>query len=259
MTTIQDVIADQPTLSKDAPWRWLAAGWRDLLKTPFLSVGYGVAVIGGGAAIVYALWRTGNAPLVPVAFGIFALVGPLLALGLYELSRRHEAGEPAGLYPIKFAGPRSPMQIAYIGFFLMFAALVWVRIALLLYALFASASYAPMNDFVGFAITTGPGLTMLAVGTVIGAFIAFGTYALTVISIPMLMNERVDMFTAIAAGIAAVKNNSGPMLLWAWLIAVIVAAGIATFFVGLAVAFPLLGHATWHAYREIRGEAAAQA
>lgn len=239
-------------LTMDAPWRWLSAGFRDMFRAPHLSIGYGVAVIGGGVAIIYLLWKVGYASLIPVAFGCFAIFGPLLAVGLYEMSRRIEAGEPARLFPVKFAGPRSPMQIAYIGFFLMFAALVWARVAMLLYALFTNGNYMPMDRFLSFAVSTGPGLAMITIGTLIGGAIAFAIYLLTVVSVPMLMNERTDFFTAIGVGLKAVNQNFGAMALWAWLIAVITAAGVATFFVGLALAFPLLGHASWHAYRDIR-------
>ncbi len=239
-------------LTVDAPWRWLGAGLRDLMRAPHLSLGYGALVIGGGVAITWGLWRTGYASLIPVAFGMFAIFGPLLAVGTYEMSRRIEAGETPRLFPVRFAGPRSPLQLAYIGFFLMFAALVWARIAMLLYALFTNGNYMPLSEFTAFALTTTPGLAMLAVGTIAGGLIAFAIYLLTVVSIPMLMNERTDAFTAVATGLRAWNRSPGAMLLWAWLIAVITAAGVATMFIGLAVAFPLLGHASWHAYRDIR-------
>lgn len=239
-------------LTMDAPWRWLGAGFRDMMRAPHLSLGYGALVIGGGAGIVYLLWQSGYASLIPVAFGCFAIFGPLLAVGLYEMSRRIEASESPRLFPVKFAGPRSPLQLAYIGFFLMFAALVWARVAMLLYALFTNGSYLPFNQFLTFAISTGPGLAMVTIGTIVGTGIAFAIFLLTVVSVPMMMNERTDAFTAVGVGLKAVNEHTGAMLLWAWLIAVITAAGVATFFVGLAVAFPLLGHATWHAYRDIR-------
>lgn len=245
---------DTPRLTMDAPWTWLGAGWRDMMRAPFLSIGYGVVVVGGGALITYVLWRLGLSSLIPVAFGVFAIVGPLLAVGLYEVSRRLEAGEKPRLFPVHFAGPRSPLQLIYIGFFLMFAALVWVRVAMLLYALFTTENYMPLNEFFNFAISTLPGLGMIVVGTLAGGVIAFGIYLLTVVSIPMLMNDRTDAFTAIAAGVTAFRKHPGVMTLWAWLIAIITAAGVATFFVGLAIAFPLLGHASWHAYRDIAGE-----
>ena len=251
MTTIHAAPA-LGRLSMDAPWRWLGAGWKDLWTSPLQSIGYGLLVVGGGLFFIYALWRAGLAALIPVALGVFALVGPLLAVWLYEASRRIEAGEKPGLFPIKFAGPRSPLQIAFVGFFLLFAALLWVRVATLLYALFSSGSYAPVEEFASFALSTPQGLAMIAVGALIGGVIAFAIYLLTVVSIPMLMNERTDAFTAIFTGIRAFRASPGVMLLWAWLIAIIIIGGVATMFLGLAVAFPLLGHASWHAYKEIR-------
>lgn len=236
----------------DAPWRWLGAGWKDLWTAPGKSIGYGLLVAGGGLLLVYALWSAGLAALVPVALGIFALVGPLLALGLYELSRRIEAGEAPRLFPISFAGPRSPLQIAFIGFFLLFAALIWVLLAMVLYALFSAGSYVPLADFFSFVLSTPQGLAMAFFGTAIGGAIAFAIFLLTVVSIPMLMNERTDAFTAIAAGLKSFKASPGVMILWAWLIGIIVVGGVASMFAGLAIAFPLLGHATWHAYRDIR-------
>ena len=238
-------------LAKDAPWNWLAAGWRDIWRAPALSLGYGVTVVGGGVGILYLLNAAGYSALIPVAFGVFALVGPILAVGLYELSRRLEAGEPVGLTDILFVRTKSPVQIAYVGFALMFAVLVWIRVAIMIYALFASASYQPLGDFLGFAFSSVSGLSMLVVGAAAGGVIAFGIYLLSVLSIPMLMDRKSDLFSGMYAGVKAVKDNPGPMLLWAWLIAILTAAGIATFFVGLALVFPLLGHATWHAYREI--------
>lgn len=240
-------------LTMDAPWRWLAEGWNDLARAPALSIGYGVAILAGGALILYALWRTGMSSMIPVAFGVFALVGPILATGLYEISRRLGAGEPLTPSAIVFVKTKSPRQIALIGFFLMFAVLVWLRVAMLLYALFSSASYLPLDDFLAFAISTPEGLSMLVIGALVGGGIAFSIYLLTVVSIPMLMNEETDAFSAIAAGVNAFRAHPATMALWAWLIAIITAAGVATFFVGLAVAFPLLGHASWHAYKEIMG------
>ncbi|MFN3959526.1 MAG: DUF2189 domain-containing protein [Parvularculaceae bacterium] len=253
MSAIGSKTAAAPTLTIDAPWRWLGAGFRDLMRAPHLSIGYGALVIGGGVAIIWMLWRSGYASLIPVAFGMFAIFGPLLAVGTYEMSRRIEAGEAPGIFPVRFAGPRAPLQLAFIGFFLMFAAMVWARLAMLLYALFTNGNYMPLSEFMTFALTTTPGIAMVAVGTAVGGLIAFGIYLLTVVSVPMLMNERTDAFTAVATGLRAWSRNPGTMMLWAWLIAVITAAGVATLFVGLALAFPLLGHASWHAYRDIRG------
>jgi len=259
MTEATASVADHPPVQRipmEAPWTWLSAGWRDMMRAPAISLGYGLVFVAAGAAITIGLWRAGLSSLIPAAIACFALVGPVMAVGLYEVSRRLEAGEPLELGKIVAVRTQSPVQIALMGFFLMFSVLVWMRVALLLYALFASASYQPLGDFLGFALSTPAGLAMLVVGTVVGGGIAFGIYLLTALSIPLLMDRRTDAFTAIFTNLRAVKENPGPMMLWAWLIAVIVAAGVATGFVGLAVAFPLLGHATWKAYRDVVGDAA---
>ena len=238
-------------IATDAPWRWLAAGWGDIKRAPAMSLGYGLAVVGAGLAINAILWRSGLSSWIPVMLGVFAILGPMIAVGLYEISRRLEAGEKVTLSGVLFVTMKSPTQILFIGFFLMFAVLVWVRAASLIYALFVSTSYLPLDDFLAFALSTSAGISMLVVGTIFGGAIAFCIYVMTVISIPMLMERDTDAFTAIAAGVEAVKKNPGAMLLWAWLIVIFIAAGVATLFVGLAIVFPLLGHATWHAYRDI--------
>lgn len=238
-------------IATDAPWRWLAAGWSDIKRAPVISIGYGLVVVGAGVAINTFLWRTGLSAWIPVMLGVFALLGPIIAVGLYEISRRLDKGESIGLADVIFVDMKAPTQILFIGFFLMFAVLIWVRAASLIYALFVSTSYLPLDDFLGFALSTIPGLSMLVVGTIAGGVIAFCIYVMTVLSIPMLMDRDIDAFTAVAAGAAAVRKNPGAMLLWAWLIVIFTAAGVATLFVGLALVFPLIGHATWHAYRDL--------
>lgn len=242
-------------VSPDAPWTWLGAGWRDLLRAPILSLSYGAAFVVIGLAITVGLWRVGLESVIPAAIGAFALVGPLMATGLYEISRRLETGEPLKARDVIFVKTKSPAQIGLIAFFLMFAVLVWMRMATLLYALFASESFLPLGDFIPFALTTKAGVAMLAIGGLTGGAIAFAIYVLTVLSAPLLMDRETDAFTAIALSIEAIKKNPGAMLLWAWIIAVVTAVGAAFFLIGLAVAFPLLGHATWRAYRVLTGAA----
>ncbi|MEM8986885.1 MAG: DUF2189 domain-containing protein [Pseudomonadota bacterium] len=239
------------SLTADAPWGWLAAGWRDMQRAPVLSFGYGVAFVAIGLAITGGLWMAGLSSLIPVAIASFALAGPLMAVGLYEISRRLDAGAPLALRDIVFVKTKSPAGLALVGFFIMFALLFWARVAMLLYALFVSGAYMPLSDFTAFALTTPAGLSLLAVGTVIGGAIALAIFSVSALSIPMLMDRQTDAFTAIATSIRAVKEKPGPMLLWAWIIAVLIAAGFATLFVGLAVVFPLIGHATWRAYKDI--------
>lgn len=248
------------TITADHVWAWLGAGWRDLAGSGGLSLLYGLVFVGVGATITAGLWSAGYSAAIPVAAGAFALVGPLMAVGLYEISRRREAGEPLRLGRVLFVKTASPSQVALIGFALMFLLLVWANAARLLFALFFAGDYVPLQDFSAYVLTNPDGLAMVAVGSVIGGGIAFLVFAVSAVSLPLLMDKPLDAATAIGASITAIRRNPGPMVLWAWVIAVTVAVGIATAFVGLIVAFPLLGHATWHAYRDlVRAEDAAPA
>jgi uncharacterized membrane protein len=238
-----------PTM--DDPWRWLAAGWRDTWRTPWLSLGYGAAFVALGLFVTYGFWLAGLESIVPALGAGFALLGPVLAIGLYEMSRRYEAGEPVSLRTTIAVRLPSAPQMAFLAYALMFIYLLWVRLATLNYALFTYGDYTPIEEFVRFALTTESGLTMIVVGTAIGGALAFVAYAISVVSVPILLRHDVDVLSAMAASIGTVMRHPGPMLLWAWLIAVLTAIGIATLFFGLIVVFPLIGHATWHAYRTI--------
>ncbi|MEQ1863699.1 MAG: DUF2189 domain-containing protein [Micropepsaceae bacterium] len=238
-----------PTM--EGPWNWLAAGWRDLWRNPVLSFGYGAAFVVVGLAITAGLWMTGLESLIPALAAGFALLGPVLAIGLYEMSRRYENSEPVALRNLVAARLPSPTQFAFLAYTLMFLFLVWMRLATLNYALFSNGRYEPLDEFVSFALTTPAGLSMMVVGTLIGGGLALIAFAISALSVPILMRHDVDVFTAMWLSIQTVRRYPGPMLLWAWLIAVLIAAGLATMFVGLIVVFPLIGHATWHAYRAI--------
>ncbi|MFZ1989237.1 MAG: DUF2189 domain-containing protein [Alphaproteobacteria bacterium] len=238
-------------VSLEAPWRWLGQGWRDTWRRPVYSLGYGAALTLIGLALAGACWTLGFSALIPVLAGAFMLIGPILAVGLYEMSRRYEAGEDFKLKDILFVRTASRVQLFYLGFGLMFLILVWMRIATLLFALLVSNGYPDLNDFVTFALSTSNGLALIIIGTLIGGVIAFVVFAVSAISVPMLMDREIDFVTAIMASIDAVKRNPGPMLLWAWLIALLISFGLATLFIGLIFVFPLVGHATWHAYEEL--------
>jgi uncharacterized membrane protein len=235
----------------DDPWRWLARGWEDLWRNPALSLGYGAAFVAIGLLVTAGLWSAGLESMVPALAAGFTLLGPVLAVGLYEMSRRYETGEPVSLREVVAPRLPSPPQFAFLAFALMFLFLVWMRLATLNYAVFAYGDYTPLAQFVAFALKTEQGLTMLVVGTLAGGALAALVYAISVISVPLLLRHDVDVLTAMWISAQTVLNHPGPMLLWAWLIAVLTAIGLATMFLGLIVVFPLIGHATWHAYRTI--------
>jgi uncharacterized membrane protein len=235
----------------DDPWRWLALGWRDLWQTPAYSLGYGVAFVVFGLSGTVGLWLTGLEALIPVVAAGFALVGPVLAVGLYEISRRHEQELSLSLRDVVLPKVAAPMQLAFMAMLLMFIYLVWLRAATLLYALFIYGSFMPLADFISFVLTTPQGIAMMVIGTAVGALLALVTFAVSALSIPILMRKNIDALTAMSVSVEAVMAAPGAMLLWAWLIAALTLFGVLTLFVGLIVVFPLIGHATWHAYRSL--------
>ena len=236
----------------DDPWAWLAAGWRDLWKHPSISLGYGLIFAAIGLLLSLGLLVLEISSLVLTIAAGFMLLAPMLAVGLYEYSRRLETGEPITFGNIAMVSTRSPAQLAFLGVVLMGVFLIWIRVATLLFALFfGSSPWPPIAEFVPTLLFSWNGLTLLVLGSVIGAGIAFVIFAISAVSVPMLMSEDVDAVTAILTSIQAVLANFGPMFLWAWLIAILTAFGLVTGFVGLIVTFPLIGHATWHAYKAL--------
>lgn len=243
------------SIAPEAPWTWLAAGWQDIRRVPRVSLAYGVAFSLISAALTFGLFYLGIVYLLlPLAAG-FMLLGPLLAVGLYEASRRLEAGEPVRFRDVAFVSTRAPGQLAFIGILLMLFMLAWVRIATLLFALFMQSSFPPFEQWVSVLLFTANGLGLLVVGGTVGAALAVAAFALSAISVPMLLVRDIDAVTAMIASVEAVKRNFWPMLLWGWLITVLVGLGLATLYVGLAITFPLVGHATWHAYRALVADA----
>jgi len=234
-----------------APWQWLDRGYEDMRATAKHSLAYGLAIALASWALTAGLWVLGLGAWIPALGGGFLIVAPLLAVGLYNLSRMRETGaaiDATSIFKIE-AGQR--LQLVYFGFLLAFIYLAWLRIAMLLYALFNYGHYGPPTEFMTFALTTKEGISLIVVGSAIGAAIAFAGFAVSAVSAPLLVARRVDIATAVLTSLDAVRRNFLPMLLWAWLIALLVALGIATFFIGLIVVFPLVGHATWHAYRDL--------
>lgn len=240
------------SVAMDAPWRWLAAGWRDMWMRPGLSLGYGLVAVGTSAGLTALLWYFGLFSLILVLASGFLIVGPLLAVGLYEMSRRLQTGEPVTRADVALVSTASPVQLAFVGIILCLMFLAWLRVATLLFAIFFGLeSIPPFEVFFPALILEPRGLTLLVIGTIIGGAIAAAVFSVAVVSVPMLLDRDVDAVTAVLTSIQSVKQNFGPMMLWAWLIMVLTGFGIASLFIGLVVTFPLVGHATWHAYKDV--------
>jgi uncharacterized membrane protein len=240
----------------EAPWRWLAAGWGDLLAMPHVSLTYGAVF----AALAIGFWlglvSVGWQSLMLALAGGFLLIGPVLSVGLYEASRRRQLKMQVRLSDVFVAGFRAPGQLSLLGLALLLIYMAWIETALLLFMMFFSdAPFPPIQDFLPRLLFSWQGVTLLVAGTIEGAALAALVYSISVISAPMLMERPVGVATAIFTSVRAVWFNPKPMALWATLIAAFVAVGLVTLCVGLIVIFPVIGHATWHAYRDIVGEA----
>lgn len=236
----------------DAPWLWLAAGWRDLWLQPHISLTYGLAFAVTAVALTLGLAVARMQALVLPLAGGFVLIAPLAAVGLYEISRCLEEGHRASWSQVLTAATRARGQLGFFGGILAFALFVWLQLALLLFMLlWGSNGIPPPSTFVPTLLFTPHGLALLVIGTAVGGALASLVFALSVISVPLLMTRQLDAVTAIRASLAAVERNPKPLALWAALIAGFMALGIATLSVGLIIAFPLIGHATWHAYRAL--------
>jgi uncharacterized membrane protein len=232
---------------------WLAQGWRDFRTYPTTSIAYGVLIFLLSAIIVGGLFFFGRDYILFPALAGFLVVGPILAVGLYEKSRRIAAGEPVRLHDMIFVRPASGGQILFTGVLLCLLMLLWMRAAVIIYALFFGLLPFPgLNHIAPMLFTTPTGWAMLIVGSAVGALFAAFAFAISAFSVPMLLAERVDALTAMGSSLALVANNLPAMLTWGVIVLALVVLSLATGFLGLIVAFPVLGHGTWHAYRAVR-------
>jgi uncharacterized membrane protein len=249
-----DSIPSVQKIDGDAHWRWLALGWSDFKRGWRASIGVGIGVAVASLLIVFALWMTGLEAFIPAACGGFAILGPVLATSLYDISQRLDAGESVTWRTPFERLPKGMGQVIWVGFALFFILMVWARIATLLYAIFTGTMIPiPGQDFIHFALETPNGLAMLAVGSVIGAFLSVITFAIAAFSIPMLTDVRVDAFTAMAMSCQAFLKNPMSLLAWGFNVALFIALSLVTGFLALIFVFPWLGHATWRGYKEMFG------
>ncbi|MFA5899010.1 MAG: DUF2189 domain-containing protein [Hyphomicrobium sp.] len=240
----------------DAPWNWLARGWRDLCALPVVSLAYGATFCVAGWVVAYWLNQIDASSLIPVLAGGFLLVAPLLAAGFYEISRRLEKDEPVTLRGVVHQCRAAMGRLALFGIVLFFVYFIWVELAFLLLTLFLGGAQLPEADqFVQALLFTKTGVGLLSGAVFAGAVLAGLVFSISSVAAPLLLVRDVDIVTAMVTSARAVRANPGVMLLWAVIIAGHMALALATAFVGLIVVFPLLGYATWHAYRDLVGRA----
>lgn len=248
------VIAPPTHIPIDAPWRWLTAGWHDLWSVPHIGLTYGALFALAALLIIGGLFMFEAQALFPAFAGGYLIIAPFLGVGLYEASRRRAAGEAVTLGAVARAGLAARGQLAFFGVMLLLVFLIWLRIAFLLMMIFLGTSSPPPLDLLPYdLLVTIPGVALLVVGSIVGGLIAAVVFAMSVVAVPMLLVTRVDAFTAARFSVETVLANPKPMALWAALIAGLMVIAFGTWLVGLVVVFPLIAHATWHAYAETLG------
>ncbi|WP_238991820.1 DUF2189 domain-containing protein [Gemmobacter caeruleus] len=228
----------------------LAAGWRDFLRAPLYGFGFSLVYVLGGWLVFWALTTKGQLWWTLPASAGFPILGPFIACGFYEISRRLEAGEPldwGGIAGVIFRQKdrQIPSMAAVIVIFFLF----WNFLAHMIFALFlGTVSLTNITSSLE-VFATPSGMLMLAIGTAIGAVIATLLFGLTVVSLPLLLDREVDFVTAMLTSLGLVQANPVVMLAWGALIAVGLFLGMLPGFLGLFVVLPLFGHASWHLYR----------
>lgn len=230
----------------------LSSGIADFRRAP----AYGLAIGGffalGGILIVASAAALNLSYLsYPLAVG-FALIGPFAAVGLYEVSRRLDAGLPVSwkdLFSTMWA--QKGRELSWMAFVVLFVQIMWMYQVRLLLALFLGfRSFASFNEFLTEVVSTPEGLMFLAVGHMVGAILSLVLFSLTVISFPLLMEEDRDFITAMITSVKAVVTSPIPMIGWAFVVTVTLILSIAPAFCGLIVTLPILGHTTWHLYKK---------
>lgn len=227
---------------------WLARGWRDLWRTPVPSLLHGVLVALVGWVSFALSDRFGW--LVPGAVSGFVLVGPILATGLYELSRLQARGERPGVADVINAWRRESRPLVRVGLLLFVLATVWVLTSALLFTLFVKVPVDSPTAFLRYAIEL-QGNTLFLLWLLSGGLGAAVVFALTAVSPPLLLGRRIGFRRALMTSVRAVGDNPVTMALWAAVVMGCVVLSLATAMAGFIVAFPLLGHATWHAYKDL--------
>ena len=233
------------TLHWRDPLRWLRLGLRDFLRCPGIGLFYGGCFMVMGWALM-AVYQNAAAYVLALSAG-FLLVGPFLCLGLYRASQRLERGEKAGLGDSLLAWDTRTGTLAIFGFVLLVLEMLWGRAALVVFAV----SFDGMPDFKGslLALLDPENIGFIVAYLAVGGVFAGLIFSISVVAMPLILDRPVDAITAGLTSLRLVLNQPGVMLVWGALITLLVVIAMLPWFAGLLVIGPVLGHATWHAYR----------
>lgn len=233
------------TLGFADPLRWLALGWRDFMRCPRIGLFYGGCFMLMGWALL-KVYEHAPAYMLALSAG-FLLMGPFLCLGLYRASQRLEAGDKPGFVDSMCACDSRFGALGIFGFVLLVLEMLWGRATLVLFAV----SFDGMPDFRGslLALLDPENIGFIVAWAAVGAVFATLIYSVSVVAIPMILHRQTDAITAGLTSMRLVLSQPAVMAWWALLIAAIVGVALLPAFAGLLVAGPVVGHASWHAYR----------
>lgn len=237
-------------VSVDQMLGWLSKGWHDLTRAGWVSVAYGTIFVVAGYAITLGLVRIGMPYLITPMIGGFLLIAPLLALGLYDISARLERGERPGFGHALMAWRANAFHILTAGLVLMLVVMIWARLSIVLFALFFPYQSMTLDSFLTQVMTVA-GVSFTLMMALLGFVFATAAFVTNVTALPMMLDQKTDFFVAALVSVIAVVKNPRVLALWAVIVAAVTALGLLTAFVGLAVTLPLIGHASWHAYRDL--------
>ena len=236
-------------LAFSAPWQWLRLGLRDFTRAPTIGLFYGACFTAMGWMLML-LFRHAPAYTLALSAG-FLLVGPFLCLGLYAVSRKLERGEPPRLAASLVAWRTRTGTMAIFGAVLLILEMLWARASLIVFAL----SFNGMPDFKGslLALLDPENLSFIISYIVVGSLFAGLIFAISVVAMPMILDRQTDAITAGLTSLRLCLTQPGLMIFWGALITALVVLAMAPGFLGLLVVAPVLGHASWHAYRAAVG------
>lgn len=230
----------------------LALGLRDFQTAPKFGLFFGAIYAAGGIFILLCLSALQMTYLAyPLAAGFF-IIGPFVALGLYQISRDLESGVPLSLRRV-LSISCNRREVGWMAFVTGFFFVIWMYQVRLLLALFLAntGSFASLPEFLSVVLTTNEGLIFLVIGNTLGAALALILFSITVVSYPLILDREVDFVTAMITSVRAVAASPVPMLGWGAIVVVLLIVSALPLFLGLLVTLPVLGHATWHLYRRI--------
>lgn len=230
---------------------WLRSGWDDLTHLGWASLAHGVLIVTMGWVLLAI--SSAHLYLIVAAVTGYLLVGPVMTTGLCELSRRRAAREPSGFDDSLAAVSRNPASLAQFGALLAGIAVIWlVASQVMLSTMLVGAGSAPSAEVLLWGSFTGEidrtqALAYIGSGAVLAAIV----FTLSVVTVPLIIDRGLGAIDALTASVRATFKNLPAMLVWSALIVVLTAFGFATLLAGMIVVAPLLGHATWHAYRDL--------